>query len=106
MLTTTLKISEAMREGAKMHPQGRLYYCQDGKTCALGAACIGAGATCEQLAKSLIVSPSTFWPDIQTLAVHPVKMVDMRLEDIIANLNDQYDWTRERIAAWLDTRGY
>lgn len=54
--TGTLKLSEAMRIGARMHPQcvGGDYYEKNGCTCAFGAAAYGAGFSRE---RDMVIGP-------------------------------------------------
>ena len=115
-----MKLSEAIREGAKIRPQAFGKFFAEGEeqatSCALGAAMEGAG---------LVPMPLNFgnagydtlrqeWPEIeaQEITCPAGCKNDWRceaggsIEDIIQHLNDTCRWTREQIADWLQERGY
>jgi len=95
-------LSAAMRKGATMHAQGFNFLeaprAGDMVTCALGAACHGAGVSVQGLYQE--------FPALSSLAIHPVTKVASRIESLIVSLNDGHRWTRERIADWLAKEGY
>jgi hypothetical protein len=113
-----MKLSEAIRAGAKIRPQchGGLFQIDGGeiKSCALGAALEGAGLYTpseeEILASTTLLNkwselgggdylcPSPRHPSEDTEEFH--------LEILIEHLNDVHRWTRERIADWLEEKGY
>lgn len=99
-------LSEAIRRGAKMHPQlrGDLY---DGYgTCALGAAYVGAGI---DVAIDRIIGrePACVILNFEeVMAEHPKAGHRTPLSGVIVSLNDHYEWTREAIADWLSLSGY
>lgn len=94
-----MKLSEAIRLGAMMKPQGFAgtgsRKCQE--TCAYGAA-LDAISSDE--------SVSTHWPWLKTLYPDPVWCPVCHLScdvHIIPHLNNKHRWTRERIADWVET---
>lgn len=46
---------------------------------------------------------ATVVPAMDELVRHPENGVELKLRDAIVSLNDQFRWSRERIADWLDT---
>lgn len=85
----TIKLSEAMRIGAKIRPQAFLNYFIDGKSCALSAAYEGVTG-----------HP---WSPARWAVERGVP------EDIvreILGMNDISRMSRERIADWLEAQGY
>jgi len=108
-----MKLSEAIRLGAMLRPQGR--YCILGKagTCALGAALEAAGHLDEWKRLHVLGSDKMnefwfkreIWSDFRySMSVHPVNShVQAPVHDIIVELNDAHLWTRERIADWVAT---
>ena len=103
-----LKLSAAIRIGAKMNPQGqRRLYSSEHKTCALGAALIGIEITPETIMHESYKLLKPIWPILKN------KVVDCPacgythegngLLDNIWILNDYHDWTREKIADWVET---
>lgn len=42
---------------------------------------------------------------IRRPAVHPVTHKTHSLRDVIISLNDEYNWNRRRVAAWVRTQG-
>lgn len=90
-----MKLSEAIRLGALLHPQcfgsNYQYDPHDGHavaTCAIGAAHAAGfdifGSTLSALARS---------------PIFPCRK--MMLLDVITDLNDMHKWTREQIADWV-----
>jgi hypothetical protein len=79
----TLKLSEAIRIGAKIRPQGFCQYFYQGRSCALGAA-FEAITTREA---QRLTAP--MWTRLgMTVALH----------DEVVQRNDKDRWTREQIA--------
>lgn len=70
-----------------------------GNTCAVGAACVGAGVTLSFPAAELR------FPVLTRRVKHPVQEVTSELISILVSLNDSHGWTRERIADWLEQEG-
>jgi hypothetical protein len=86
----TLKLSEAIRIGAKLRPQCRGNYFEDGKSCVLGAAWEGAGFDDE--------APYDYMYQVLW------KFGINRLASLIASKNDAGE-SRESIADWLESQG-
>lgn len=42
-------------------------------------------------------------PGVNNIVEHPVSGKEQRLFDIIINLNDNHNWSREKVADWIDT---
>ena len=98
---TIVELSEAIKAGAKLHPQGFGHYrtmyrrwpwsTPEVHTCALGAATEVTGGT-----------PLSEWPELLTT---PVACPQCGMEDavfrVIIRLNNGHRWPRERIAAWV-----
>lgn len=92
-----LKLSDAIRIGARIRPQCRLDPFRDGKSCAIGAAYEGAtGEYNEEMDMCDIrdeLRIRGIWPlTLPTSAIWP--------------LNDCERWSREQIADWLEAQGY
>lgn len=102
-----MKLSEAIRLGAMLRPQGFGRLHGNGKTCALGAAMSAAGWSEEDLDKSpTTVQPSFFeaFPILSKRVTVPEKGHERSLWYAISlELNDSCRWTRERIADWVET---
>jgi hypothetical protein len=107
-----MRLSDAMREGAKIRPKGLGDLFVDGKSCALGAAAEGNGMSLHGIWGDLWLNIMETWPELdQPDQECPyVKCAAMRsysvttLADVVIHLNDEHGWTRERIADWLDGR--
>jgi hypothetical protein len=117
-----MKLSEAIREGAKIRPQCYGAFFGNGTaenpiaSCALGSALEGA-----KLVEVQNLWPTNMgfallaqqWPEIQNAkAPCPAKCNSWichdgdSIEGMIQHLNDNCRWTREQIADWLEERGY
>ncbi len=95
-----LKLSEAMRLGAMLKPQGFSGFRHNGRTCALGAVADSIGGVSLDGVVSyyshLTVQPATC-PACVSSAYSPKSLVGA-----IIHLNDTHRWTRERIADWIE----
>jgi hypothetical protein len=96
----------AVREGATRRPQARYAHLSglDGGTDAIGAAAEVVGEL-ERLLKTRDYGPlQKRWPVLTLRVKHPLrKEKELALvQSIVHNLNDQYQWTREAIAAFVD----
>lgn len=101
-----MRLSDAIRLGAMLKPQGRFHILDEhGRTCALGAALDAVG----QLDDS---GPSIYalddkWP--WCTAHDDRECPDCRrgpmpsIHTVIVHLNDDHAWTREQIAEWVAT---
>lgn len=98
-----MKLSEAIRLGAMLKPQGRgRFVNKNGQTCAFGAALDAVGRL-----ECYGAHPAGLWPWITTTAVvlSPTALVASRVSVFwaIVTLNDGARWTREQIADWVAT---
>jgi hypothetical protein len=106
-----MKLSEAIREGAKLRPQAFHAFFIDGRSCALAAAIeVAAGRSLDEEGE-----------DITTLEVN--RVIDEHfpllwseknshcpacerdpgiLRSTVEHLNDTHRWTREQIADWVE----
>ena len=105
-----MKLSEAMRIGARMHPQATGWLWLDSSdhptrdhrlvasTCAIGAACMGAGVDTETTAfRAALTRPYIPCPKCGGLSEY--------LGHAVVHLNDDHHEPRERIADWLEEQG-
>lgn len=116
-----MRLSEAIRLGAMLGPQcfgpymeTRVLSCRylmgqivgqevECATCAMGAALMAVGR--QDLLKHITwaVHPEQVFPELESCVTSPV---DGKMSDLyaaIVNLNDDYRWSRERIADWVAT---
>lgn len=108
-----MKLSEAMKQGATMHPQGAGAYAgrQGNKwyTCALGAAYEGITGNLPRMAR-LSRRPFNSVPELAKVydirEAHPISGGRGDLWWLISDLNDNHHWSREQIADWLREKGY
>jgi|SRR6185437_1076758 len=128
-----MKLSEAIRKGASHHPQGfgkYFAYNEQGElcSCALGAAYddvlveLGRGAMHGALVPGNIsntilshVEGIYFYTAIPLPQPYPDQMwsdsrvynpSSVRILSAVTILNDDYRWTREQIADYLEQQGY
>jgi hypothetical protein len=95
-----MRLSEAMRLGAMLKPQGfRALIGLRGRTCALGAALDAIG--CLDLGT---IPPMWYWA-VECIGFCPACRRPHRRDVValIAHLNDRHHWTRERIAELIAT---
>lgn len=112
-----MKLSEAIREGAKAHPQTKGNYSvfsEDGEcvgTCAIGAAYYGAfGEPLKTNMDELLTLRDATGVDVWcTMVEYPETSIAAgrrgMMQSAIVALNDCEDWTREQIADWLESIG-
>lgn len=95
-----MRLSEAIRLGSMMKPQCFRGFHRDGGSCAIGAAADAIGISTDRwalraafplLAEVNVVCPAC-GRNQMTLHV-----------GMIPHLNDFHNWTRERIADWVET---
>ena len=91
---TQIKLSEAIRIGARIRPQCVGAFFRNGASCAWGAAWEGAGGEYNQ--RLFIEEIMKKFPAFESLG---------ELRKDIADKNDGGD-TREQIADWLEAQGY
>lgn len=127
-----MKLSEAIRKGATLRPQAHNFYFRgDAATCALGAAMEGARPewVAEHLSITGIDEPKLLMDELRatfpvlTTPVTPSEMyelartddqkreifqrfIDQTLWRAVTFLNDNFGWSREKIADWLEQKGY
>ena len=92
-----LKLSEAIRIGAKIRPKCTGTFFREGRSCALGAAMEALG----------IASTDQQWMVYETVA--PRLGIPIHLAHAIGARNDGWNGrahTREQIADWLEGQGY
>lgn len=87
-----LKLSAAIRIGAKKRPQCNGHFFAEGGSCAIGAA-LEALTGLSNFEDDRVPSPETAWPEMRHLSG---KVYDM---------NDG-GFTREEIADWLESKGF
>ena len=103
-----MRLSEAIRAGAKMKPAGRgSESCVPTaeNVCALGAAALAGGL--EGNATTIYGALSLTWPILNERLAHGAKptthsMVRSTVMEAIWLLNDQDRWSREAIADWVE----
>lgn len=90
-----MKLSRAIREGAKLHPQGFGAYFTYGGTCAIGAALCYLGIDPVDLTAAQVqdVLEQEFEPRARYVAAE------------VYHRNDVLHETREAIADWLESEG-
>lgn len=105
-----------MRQGSQLHPQAfGDYVVDDCCTCAIGAiyeALMGKlppaekdkAYACWLVGQEIRLATGIHFNT--DLLEHPVLHETWGLSAIIASLNDNYKWTREQIADWLEGLGY
>lgn len=89
-----MKLSEAIRLGAMMSPQGFRVTRENGRTCALGAALEAVGHTSAIEGWMPVYS---IWPIAKKRVPHPVRGDEMMVGSACWILNDEQEWTREQI---------
>ncbi len=103
-----MKLSEAIRLGSMVHPQGigklRSVNLSNEviSTCALGAAYVASGldiVTHTDNYDELI----QLYPILSKRVIQPLLGTGMELVHLIYWLNDSQRWTREAIADWVQT---
>jgi hypothetical protein len=108
-----MKLSQAIREGAKHHEQHFHSMFQHRnrqivRSCAFGAAIVGLFGVQRAYDNMMLsdIERETGAPLHSALATNPVTGVEDELSEVIIALNDQQRWTREAIADWLESIGY
>jgi len=106
-----MKLSQAMREGAKVHEQhfNSMFQHRNRqivRSCALGAALVGLFGTHTPEDKMLSDIERETGAPLHGAATNPVTGAEDELSEVILFLNDAQRWTREQIADWLESIGY
>ncbi len=109
-MSATMKLSEAILLGSIGSEQGKGMFINGNKTCALGAAFIAIGegklGSLYTYAESdrLCLVMNREWPQTKKETKCPVCNTLTSLHMVIGyHLNDQHQWTRPQIAAWVAT---
>ena len=94
----------AVREGATRRPQARYAHLSglNGGTDAIGAAADAVGELHRLLETKDYGPLQRRWPVLTRHVKHPLRKEVAPVQSIVHNLNDQYGWTREAIAAFVD----
>ena len=100
-----MKLSEAIRAGAKLTPQVKGELVFDGATCALGAAYHAVSGNIPIMTMNTEEVVRYLGIDTKKKVWCPVTEHWKTIQDAIIDLNDDYGWSREKIADWLDTLG-
>ena len=108
-----MKLSEAMRLGSMLKPQAFDQYVdlENTKTCAMGAAMDAAGLIGDMWTAYFGGSDHHVWRETWPWANVPLvaecPACDLPLRQkvgaVVAHLNNEHRWTRERIADWVQT---
>jgi hypothetical protein len=107
-----MRLSEAIARGAELRPQAHDAYF---KVTTEGLASCAMGAAYEAVTGYTRLADGTDNYDLISYITgtdigyvqhaHPVTGEKDDLASIIVDLNDEYTWPRERIAAWLSSLG-
>jgi len=100
-----MKLSEAIRAGAALAPQVKGVFSLDGGTCALGAAYQAIHGEPPLLKMTVPDLTRYLGVDMFQRVDCPVSHYSKHLFDAVIDLNDDFNWSRERIADWLETLG-
>lgn len=109
-----LKLSDAIRIGARLRPQGRETLFSNGKSCALGAAYEavygdpGRDAGFPDLPHDARNKDDVFGQrlDESFPALNTRLGGGFRVKDQVWRKNDNERWSREKIADWLESQGF
>ena len=103
-----MKLSEAIRLGSMLRPQGFGAYTRDGRSCALGAAREAIGLILGWPGEWVVIlskrqkCPVCCVADVATVSLR--HLVIDRLFETIVLLNDEHHWTREQIADFIESQ--
>ena len=92
-----MKLSEAIRLGSTLRPQGFGHLKYRDRTCAWGAA-LDAINMIEKYNKD-----NTIWPIEKAEVICPHCLQPSDLLSIVIHLNDRCKWSREVIADWVES---
>jgi hypothetical protein len=112
-----IRLSEAIREGAKIRPQSFVSFFEVMDGCTLGSCALGAAVEAVRGAPVPDHAVHYQLPDfIQDNFARVNEVVNCPIEGcphqpvelmyMIMELNDAHYWTREQIADWLESLGY
>lgn len=100
-----MKLSEAIRLGAMLKPQGFGLLNDGDATCALGAAHHAAGIIVYDDQVKASIHALRRWPVLGVKTNMPIagyRQCLCRVDTMIVTLNDEERWTREQIAEWVE----
>ncbi len=107
-----MKLSESMRKGAALRPkvENAVFLYNAGTdtcigSCALGAAYEGHTGAPLGNESEVLHALCDVWPELNTVVQMPVGTGTAPIRNVVAQLNDNYGWTREQIAAWVESLG-
>ena len=97
-----MKLSTAMRIGS-MTTQQIIYHWSDGKNgrCALGAIAAAHNINDKNVLEMMKKTYDLF-PQLSIITSNPCSQINGQLVICISTLNDQYNWSREKIADWIE----
>lgn len=98
-----MRLSEAMRLGALLRPQGfwsKQFRASQDTTCAVEAVAEAMGWVYRDVGPEKYIA---LWPWLPTTCPVCGRLFDYGSVMIAVCLNDQHQWTRERIADWVAT---
>jgi len=105
-----MKLSEAGLLGSLEVETAKGALFNHGKSCYLGGALLAVGFipwSKDKLNKAQerrgYEILSVEFPILNKIVIHPINKYEKRLEWVITELNDEYDWTRPAISKWLET---
>lgn len=99
-----MRLSEAIRLGAMLRPQAVNFYFRDGNSCALGGALEATGSDYNEMSYFANEELQMRWPwAFTTPAVCPLCLGRATVRQVISHLNNEHRWTREQIAAWVES---
>jgi hypothetical protein len=104
-----VRFADAIRLGAMMRPQAHGAIFEGGKSCAMGAALEAAGVrfpinSCDYDQHLWRLYETLQWPlGRQTRCPACLRATSVTLGWLVTHLNDDHLWTREEIAAFVDT---
>lgn len=104
-----MRLSEAMRLGAALRPQGFRNVFAGGKSCAIGAAAEAVGIIDISQDNTYVEgarAPDEWKTLCKAKAICPECLTHadyFDVESCVMHLNDSHIWTRERIADWIES---
>lgn len=98
---TPMKLSQAIREGAKIRAQAYSSFFVDGRSCAIGAALEGAGGEYDE--HNAVEPLHHRFPNVIACDKNGYRYTELGSQ--IYKMNDS-GATREQIADWLEAQGY
>ena len=101
-----MKLSEAIRLGAMIRPQGFHGLFGEGKSCAMGAALEAVGFPYEDIPSNQLCEGMKLFSGHSHTRWCPVcresPQTTAPLYRVVEHLNDTHRWSREQIADWVE----